>query len=109
MLTGKAKESFEKWYNKTNIMVVYTEPKNPEIDITDLDEACQIAKIIEWLDSVGIFIQNWCSGAGINKQEYDSEVYYLGKQFSQDSFFENRNDAIKWAISKANEIYNNNK
>jgi len=87
-LTGKCREEFEYKYNMSNF--------------NELDETLQNARLIEFFDSVGIYILPlW------NKQYWYSDIrnekYYL---LSQTDYFDSRLKATNAAIIKANQIYN---
>lgn len=103
-LTGKAKEDFLKWVKKRcNIKIHELIKIEMWFDIQD--DAFKNALIIEWFDSVGIYI--------IIKKTVD--IYWLYDIQYQNSNInisvfepmqESRREAIKQAIIKANEIYN---
>ena len=85
ILTGKAKEDFSYNYNMS--------------DFNGYSETLQNALIIEWFDSVGIYIT--------------SDYFELNKGFYSEILNENfeivkptRPEALTEAIKKANEIYN---
>jgi hypothetical protein len=93
-LTGKAKKSFEKWYYKE---IHY-------VGLCDIDMHLSQtinALIIEWFDSVGVYINiepkrvidSWIFDVLINKEVH--------------SVWSTRQEATTKAIEKANEIYNN--
>ena len=105
ILTGKAKEDFENYvlnkklghdsevlisvYNQESLFINYKDVKKPLLN----------ALIIEWFDSVGIYIT--------------SDYFELNKGFYSEILNENfeivkptRQEAITEAIKKANEIYN---
>lgn len=86
ILTGKAKEDFLKWVAlNRNILA-------------DYHENHVISDMVDWLDSVGIYINIRCFE--------DRCISFITSDSSQ--FFEiNREEAYKQAIIKANEIYNN--
>ena len=90
ILTGKCKEDFLKWYYYNNYHhQVFTETS---------DDIFINALIIEWLDSVGIYI-------GITyfkDSEFHWRIHYKDKYGTRNS----RPEAIEQAIIKANEIYN---
>lgn len=121
-ITGKAGVDFYSWLlNEGNEII-----KNGSIEYDFyymckymLPENMVCAKIVEWLDTVGLhisvephigggadvyyakviymmenFIDTWCN---IENKEYQPSVFY----------FDNRHEATKQAINKAIEIYNN--
>ena len=97
ILTGKAKESFIDYLDKTNQIKIEKGILN--LHWQDLPEKFKNALIIEWFDSVGIYIT--------------SDYFELNKGFYSeilDSNFEiikpTRQEALTEAIKKANEIYN---
>lgn len=92
-LTGKAKEDFNKW--------VYD---NDECYFTDASmKLYQHALIIEWFDSLGIYIEPFNEfgdfGFSIHKGDYKNPIESIGH-------WKTRQEAIEQAIIKANEIYN---
>jgi hypothetical protein len=96
-LTGKAKESFIDYLDKTNQIKIEKGILN--LHWQDLPEKFKNALIIEWFDSVGIYIT--------------SDYFELNNGFYSeilDSNFEiiklTRQEALTEAIKKANEIYN---
>ena len=96
-LTGKAKESFIDYLDKTNQIKIEKGILN--LHWQDLPEKFKNALIIEWFDSVGIYIT--------------SDYFELNKGFYSEILNENfaivkptRQEALTEAIKKANEIYN---
>lgn len=92
ILTGKCKEKFLEWYNE------------PETYFYRLNKTCQNALIIEWFDSVGIYID-------VRIEFEDSFVLKTFNSYAEDDYvgnYSNRQEAIKQAIIKVNEIYNYN-
>jgi len=99
ILTDKAKEDFLKYYNNhsNNYLLSFT-------DFEDLPTSVQNALIIEWLDSVNIFIQIDFE----NREPIFSYYVYSGKDICSGEYNANsRSEATQQAIIKANEIYNN--
>lgn len=100
ILTGKAQGDFEKWLCKEdNLFIEEIKEMSNYIDERYLN-----ALIIEWLDSVGIFIELY---------KYDYFVTYIvhgditEKGWDEsDAPSETRQEAIEKAIVKANKIYN---
>jgi hypothetical protein len=98
ILTGKCKRTFLKWL-KIRVNSKLHEIDNIEFWFNLQDESFKITLIIEWFDSVGIYIT--------------SDYFELNNGFYSeilDSNFEiikpTRQEAIKEAIKEANEIYN---
>ena len=96
-LTGKAKESFIDYLDKTNQIKIEKGILN--LHWQDLPEKFKNALIIEWFDSVGIYIT--------------SDYFELNKGFYSEILDSNfaivkptRQEALTEAIKKANEIYN---
>jgi len=109
-LTGKAKESFLKWYRDRLSVMTYSELLNIN------DETVYNSLIIEWFDSVGIHVKIYPHLGGGQVVFYPT-VMFLDEQhntnekdvlFDNGEFYyhESRTEAINNAISKANEIYN---
>lgn len=100
-LTGKAREHFYNWYEDNAHISKFNKTRNLTIlHFIAQSESCQNALIIEWLDSVGIYI-------GIKLFTIKLEAYigqeYIGR-------FDTRLEATAAALTKANEIFNlNNK
>ena len=98
ILTGKAKENFFNWLDNQGVNGI--DISNWEFEKFQLlSNVSQNALIIEWFDSVGIYIT--------------SDYFELNKGFYSeilDSNFEivkpTRQEAFTEAIKKANEIYN---
>ena len=92
ILTGKAKEDFILWLNN--------QPVAPyEVMLDDIPKCYLNSLIIEWFDSVGIYITS--DYFELNKGFY-SEI--LNSNFA--SIKPTRQEALTEAIKKANEIYN---
>ena len=99
ILTGKAKESFIDYLNKTNQIKIEKGILN--LHWQDFPQKYIHALIIDFFDSVGIYIT--------------SDYFELNKGFYSeilDSNFEivkpTRQEALTEAIKKTNEIYNEN-
>ena len=99
ILTGKAKKDFEKWLNKEMYYLGRHHFEDRDNNIEDLSDIFQNALIIEWFDSVGIYIT--------------SDYFELNKGFYSEVLDSNftivkptRHEAITEAIKKANEYYN---
>ena len=99
ILTGKAKEDFEKWLNKEMYYLGRHNFEDRDNNIEDLSDNFQNTLIIEWFDSVVIYIT--------------SDYFELNKGFYSEILNENfaivkptRQEALTEAIKKANEIYN---
>ena len=97
ILTGKAKESFIDYLDKTNQIKIEKGILN--LHWQDLPEKFKNALIIEWFDSVVIYIT--------------SDYFELNKGFYSEILNSNfaivkptRQEALTEAIKKANEIYN---
>lgn len=99
ILTGKAKEDFFYWFreNKRDLRKSY------------LDDTCYNALIIEWFDSVGIYIQVGAISThgqpifDYNIQEDNTINGMNGHTFPS------RHEATTEAIKQANIIYNENR
>lgn len=102
ILTDKAKIEFEKWLFKEYDLYYY----NIISEIIWLN-----ALIIEWFDSVGIYISIEVYGTPDFKIQYESNVstktddWYLQGMLSE--IYSTRQEATIKAIEKANEIFNN--
>ena len=103
MLNGKAKEKFEKWLMNGNDGVSNF---GRTIELTrvyflSLKETCQQALIIDFFDSVGIYIGivRFNVGSGY----FESRIHYQGGLFFTSI---SRTEATTQAIEKASEIFN---
>ena len=113
ILTGKAKEDFEKWLNKEMYYLGRHNFEERDNNIEDLSDNFQNALIIEWFDSVGIYIniEPYIGGGDvvfyfslINRSADFTDEHY--SSVNDDIYFGTRQDASNEAIKKANEIYN---
>ena len=99
MLTDKAKIEFESYYNSSTSSFLLN-----GIDFDDLPLCVKNALIIEWFDSIGIYI-TIKNKFGQNKQ---ARIFWfsLNRGASNNEVYLSRLEATKKAIEKANEIYN---
>ena len=108
-MKGKAKEDFEKWYNKQNeyylINLVGNWEDAREIGFNDLPFSMQSGVKLEFWDSVGLFIEveyyftgNWCSQIWFKKGVSEDVIPLEPKQ--------TREEALKEAFKKAENIHN---
>lgn len=103
LLTGKAKEGFEKWarYDKYTEAKIDSNLSNCNFNSEYYKKITKNSLIIEWLDSVGIYI-NIVSDFELNfwcRILYESRVI-VGPDVKS------RTEAIEDGIKKANKIYN---
>ena len=102
-LTNKTLEHFLEWkVNNKNLSTIEV------LDFKYLSTISQNALIIEFFDSVGIYIEiktdvYTVTGFG-NKCDYYIKV---GKKMFYDEMYKTRQEATIQAITKANDIYNN--
>ena len=102
ILTGKAKEDFYKYINIEDYKLFdYVRKKYA-------NEIVLNALIIEWFDSVGIYISiNYVDFYDEFRNNTGFETYVTNKGLSvKFRSVSIRQEAIKQAIKKANEIYN---
>lgn len=105
ILTDKTKEDFLKWLENKDV-APYTSM------FFDVPQIVQHSFIIEWFDSVGIYINhdvisnenllildNWYFVIKINEEDVDF--------ITNDYYYNTRTEAITEAIKRANVIYNN--
>lgn len=103
-LNGKAKEKFLEWLSKTYDLIHY----DTELWFKNEKEITQNAFVIDWFDSVGIYINTTLDETNKHKFKYlitDINTRHLHcwkEGVNKDS----RQEAIKKAIKKANDIYN---
>ncbi|OCA73724.1 hypothetical protein [Chryseobacterium arthrosphaerae] len=96
MLSGKAKTDFEQWLKDEIIF-------HPEGGFDKLADKFQDTLIIEWLDSINIFLIPWKGICSIYPWQYKiNENIYCGIP----NRFETRQQALEKGISRAIEIYN---
>lgn len=119
-MKGKAKEDFEKWYLTTD---VYIDSMSELIEYPNSILACfynvvpfsmQSGVLLEFFDSVGIYIE-----VSFNPSVYsmDEVIHYNvfewaimeNENYHHNEYFKTREEALKEAFKKANEIYNQNK
>ena len=93
ILTGHAKEDFISFMCKTY-------PNIRWHDYENMNDSMINALIIEWFDSVGIYI------AVEPKKEFKNVYYDVSINFELHSVWSSRLQATNEAITKANEIYN---
>ena len=101
ILTGETKLDFERWLHSNDVLIkdgIYDDTYLTDV-FDKLPLNLQYASIIEWFDSVGIYIT--------------SDYFELNKGFYSEILNENfeivkptRQLALTEAIKKANEIYN---
>ena len=97
ILTGKAKEDFYKYLNiKDYKLFDYVRKKYA-------NEIVSNALIIEWFDSVGIYVNS--SGLTLSKTFISDVSVNDNCEYNYDGF-RTRKEATEQAIKKANEIYN---
>lgn len=100
LLTGKAKDDFYKYFIK------YQQTWELKMYVIKNNEYTRNCLIIDWFDSVGIQITIIAEEKQFTPKvsvEYKIEVDMFHRHI------ETRKEAIKQAIIKANEIYNNDK
>lgn len=98
LLTGKAKEDFFYWFreNKRDLRKSY------------LDDTCDNALIIEWLDSVGIYIQVVAISTH-GQPIFDYNIQQDNEINGMNGYtFSTRLEATTEAIKQSNIIYNEN-
>lgn len=96
ILSGKAERDFIKYiYDEYNL-----QPYNI------FNDTFQYALIIEWFDSVGIYIElfkeDYCFAFNLHRGNCKIKDYIIGI-----SGYNSRKETIQQAIIKANEVYNN--
>lgn len=95
LLTGKCKEDFLIHLKETR--------RCNEKSFSEFPAIFEDALIIEWLDSVGIYV----TILPCIDKTFDSYVTINKKRIEVSQFNETRSEATQKAILKANEIYNN--
>ena len=112
ILTGKAKEDFEKWLTKGMSSFAH------DMEIEFFNQKSSVEKyalIIEWFDGVGvyIFIKRFITPLGEIEWYFiitNESGCHLNNHVSKESRIkvDSRQIATRHAIIKANEIYNDN-
>lgn len=102
MLTGKAKEDFEKWYKNTEIWEYYQFDEFYEY----LSDSMQYGVYVDWFDSVGIYLEVACMAEGWQSEVWLREVDRVRLDYCNHIENGTRHEARTKAIEKANEIYN---
>ena len=98
-ITGKTKEAFEKWLEDTDNLC--------GLDLFQLPDTCIDTLIIEFFDSVGIYIWTMPSLRVETKWTFRVFKTLLEDYVNQHAYIYNtRQEATGKAIEKANEIYN---
>jgi len=101
-LDKKALELFLEKYNTSTEKYLLN-----NIEFEDLPLTCQNALIIDWLDSIGYYIQNWgVSVVDLNIGFYSDILYKNELIEHSEDLFKTRQEAISKAIEKCNEIIN---
>lgn len=95
-LTGKALKEFGIWHFERNTPI--QEYRNFHL----LSETCQNAVIIEFFDSVGIYIELLYFVDG----NYFVSIVYHNDGYNHIGDFDSRTEATNEAIIKANDLYN---
>lgn len=95
ILKDKAKEDFRQWVKENDYPVSLWALEDGLIDKT-----VEYALIIEWLDSISIYIIPF-----MEDDKWQVEIRYGDSVYFRDHF-NSRQEATKAAIEKANEIYN---
>jgi len=102
ILTGKALKDFENWLRETHYKYYLSAyGVNPD--------TCNYALIIEWLDSIGVYIEVgvWHREKNIMYFGWDISDFEGYLRISHDRLkVNNRQEATRQAIIKAREIYN---
>ena len=105
ILTGKAKEDFLEYYNNHSIKYLLS-----WTDFDDLPLVVKNALIIEWFDSVGIYVNTtYEEFEDIQVKKLPVLVKTWSVLVNEELLidFNSRQEATDEAIKKANEIYNN--
>ena len=90
ILNGKTKKDFILWLNN--------QPVAPyEVMLDDIPKCYLNSLIIEWFDSVGIYI---------NALRYNKQWWKATAEYEYAGIFNSRQEALVEAIKKANKIYN---
>ena len=112
-LTGKAKVDFWKWYSLPETLKWKKQWQNVNIKdyFIDMPDVCRQAIIIEWLDSIDIYISIIpviYKNEKLNCFQVEINNKIISHKTKQSRNFENRTQASLRAIEIANELYNEN-
>jgi len=106
ILTGKAKEEFFNWLDNQGVNGI--DISNWEFEKFHLlSNVSQNALIIEWFDSVGIYI--FIDSVKSYKERFwrfHIAMNDLDRNIREEFYMDNRSEITYKAIKKANEIYN---
>ena len=110
ILTGETKEDFERWLHSNDVLIkegIYDHTYLTDV-FEELPLNLQYASIIEWFDSVGIYISiNYVDFYDELRNDTGFETYVTNKGLSvKFRSVSSRQEALTEAIKKANEIYN---
>lgn len=112
ILTGKTEEDFFNWLDNQGANGI--DISNWEFEKFHLlSNVSQNSLIIEWFDSVGIYIElkRFCHGLKFRFWNYvisNSNGAHLNNFLEVEIENDSRQEAMEQAIKKANEIYNSN-
>ena len=102
ILTNKSKEDFFNWLDNQGVNGI--DISNWEFEKFQLlSNVSQNALIIDWFDSVGIYVNS--SGLTLSKTFISDVSVNDNCEYNYDGF-RTRKEATEQAIKKANEIYN---
>lgn len=106
ILTDKTLQAFNKWNYENDFGYIDHEPTSLVVHFEDLDENLRNNIIINFFDSVGIYIE-------IIKEEFSFGINIHAGNYKKDLFscagYESRQEATEQAIINANKIYNETK
>lgn len=106
ILIGKALEDFNKWNYDNDFGYIDHEPTSLVVHFEDLDEFLRNTIIINWFDSIGIYIE-----IDLIHKEDNIKAFTFSLSFQDyfaycDKEFPSRGEAIERAIINVNKIYN---
>ena len=110
VLTDEAKLDFERWLHSNDVLIkdgIYDDTYLTDV-FDKLPLNLRYASIIEWFDSVGIYISiNYVDFYDEIRNDTGFEAYVTNKGLSvKFRSVSSRQEALTEAIKKANEIYN---
>ena len=114
ILIGKAKEDFESWLYSNDVLIkdgIYDDTYLIEV-FDELPLNLQYASIIEWFDSVGVYVNTtYEEYEDIQVKNFPVKIKTWSAWINELLLegFNSRQDALTEAIKKANEIYNEKK
>lgn len=104
MLTGKARKDFIEYHYNQVDFTKESHEENYELFLANTEDIHQLASVVDWLDSIGIYVYVEPS-IPIGWENPDCFIFRVGTETNR-SKYKDRQQATEKAIERANEIYN---